>query len=354
MRILFIGNANRKYDGQRHFSFDTRLHNGLIRNNHYVYFFSDRDEVREATTFGFKAAGRRKANEKLLKIVDRFRPEAIIFAHVDNIFPETFGEIKRRLPEIRIAQVSVDAIWNPNNLAKLKYRGAYVDATFVTTGGPALRGIAGPRSDCYFIPNFSDTSIDTGQAFATEHLPYDVACFMHADTGKQDEVERLMLANGLAQGIPGLCTRYGGWGGQPSVRDQSYLDDLAHSAMGLNLSKKIADNAQSTFDTRYLYSSDRIAHFMGNGCLTLTQSGFGLDKLYRDDEVVFFDALPDLIDKVRHYKNNPAARRAVAQKGWLKAHNEFNSTLVTQYIVERLFDKVLSRNYAWPTEVHVP
>jgi hypothetical protein len=171
---------------------------------------------------------------------------------------------------------------------------------------------------------------------------------MHADTGKDDEVERLQLANGIVSAIPGLRTCYGGFNGGPSVRGTAYLESLAQSAMGLNLSKTISNDARSTPETRHLYSSDRIAHFMGNGCLTFTQEGFNLQEIYSEDEVVFFKGLPDLTEKVRFYRDNPALRQKVAKKGWQKAHEKFETTIVMRYVLERLLERPLSQAYAWP------
>lgn len=351
LKIVFVGNGNLKFAGLRHFGYDTRIFNGLVRNGHCIYWFSDRDEVRQASPFGvLKDIGRKRANEKLLQVVDNIKPDAIVLAHVDTIFNETFQEIRRRLPSVRIGQVNVDPLFNPTNRANLLRRSPVVDATFVTTGGPALEGVSGPNNTCYFIPNFSDSSIDTGTAFASADLPYDVACFMHADTGKDDEVDRLKLANGIVSAIPGLRTCYGGFNGGPSVRGTAYLESLAKSAMGLNLSKTISNDARSTPETRYLYSSDRIAHFMGNGCLVMTQDGFALQEIYAADEVIFFQGLPDLTEKVRFYKENPAARQKAAQQGWRKAHEQFETTIVMKYVLERLLGWPLSRTYAWPVQ----
>jgi hypothetical protein len=177
---------------------------------------------------------------------------------------------------------------------------------------------------------------------------------MHADTGKDDEVERLQFANGIVAAIPGLKTCYGGFNGKDSVRGIAYIEALSSAAMGLNLSKKISNDNPSTEETRYLYSSDRIAHFMGNGCLTFTQRGFGLEEIYASDEVAFFDGLADLTEQVREFVKNPAARQKIAKKGWAKVHQEFNGTVVMNYVIERLMQRSLSRAYAWPTEGYGP
>ena len=45
-----------------------------------------------------------------------------------------------------------------------------------------------------------------------------------------------------------------------------------------------------------LYSSSRIAELMGNGILTLTPRGAGLETLYAEDELVYFDRPADLAE----------------------------------------------------------
>ena len=354
VRIIFVGNGNQKFDGLRHFGYDTRIFNGLVRNGHCVYFFSDRDEVRYSSPFGkLKLIGRKRTNEKLIRVAENMKADALVLAHVDTILPETFEQIKKRLPDIRIAQIKIDALFNTKNRTNIKKREDVVDATFLTTGGDILKEIAGKKSVCYFIPNFTDSSIETGLAHTHKDLPYDVACFMHVDSGyAPDEKDRLRLANGLTEGIKDLKTCYGGFNGLPSARGPLYIDRLSNSAMGLNLSKHISDGVQSTPASRFLYSSDRIAHFMGNGCLTFTQAGFGLENLYKQDEVIFFDELPDLIEKVTYYKKNPATRQMIAAKGWMKAHNQFSSTVAMKYVLERLFNKPLSQAYDWPVDAY--
>ncbi len=355
LKIVYIGNGNQKFAGQRHFGYDTRMFNGLVRNGHCVYFFSDRDEVRQQSPLGLlKPVGRARANQKLLQVADNIRPDAIVFSHVDTIDPETFEEIRRRLPEVRIAQINVDPLFNPTNRRNVLSRGQSVDATFSTTGGPALSAFARDRSPCYFIPNFSDSSIDTGTAFADERPAFDIACFMNVNPKKpDDEADRLALVNGLVSAIPDLRACFGGFNGLPSVRGHAYIGGLAKSAMGLNLSK-LYSGAPSSPESRYLYSSDRIAHILGNGCLAFIESNFGLHELYAPDETVFFNGLADLTDKVRYYRDHPADRQALAKKGWEKAHREFEVTIVMKYILERLFDKSLTQTYSWPVDAYYP
>ena len=351
MKILFIGNANFKHAGNSHFSFNTRIHNGLIRNGHYVYYFSDRDEVNTSSPFGLRMIGQRRTNRKLLKVADYLQPDAIIMTHVNLIDAETLRIIKNRFPALRIGRMNVDALFTPKNRVNLKNYADLVDASFITSGGPALGQFSNAAQKFHFVPNITDNSIDTGTAFALEAPLYDLSCFMHNDSSADDRVRR-EIALGAREALPELKTCYRGFDGQPGIRGSEYLAALSNSAMALSLNRLVVDGEVSTPQNRHLYSSDRIGHVMGNGSLAFTSTDFGLQELYADDEVIFFKEPGELVDKLRFYKNNPAARREIAENGWRKAHRDFNEVTVMKYVLERLFDKPLSQDYAWPTQAY--
>jgi len=44
MQILLVANGNYKHLGARYYEPQKKLYNGLVRNGHNVYFFSDRDD----------------------------------------------------------------------------------------------------------------------------------------------------------------------------------------------------------------------------------------------------------------------------------------------------------------------
>lgn len=349
MKILFIGNANFKHAGNSHFSYNTRIHNGLVRNGHYVYYFSDRDEVNTSSPFGLRMIGHRRANQKLLKVADFLRPDAIIMTHVNLVSAETLRIIKNRLPDIRIGRINVDALYSPNNRKNLRNYADLVDATFITSGGAELAAFSSPTQKFYFIPNITDDSIDIGTAFAQDAPRHDLACFMHNDRSADDR-SRMNLALQVRDTLPELKTCYRGFNGHPNIRGDAYLTALQNSAMALSLNRLIVDGMTSTAQTRYLYSSDRLAHVMGNGALAFTSDQFGLQDLYASDELIFFSEPGELIDKVRFYHNNPAARRAIAENGWRRVHRDFNEVTVLKYVMERLFDRPLGQDYAWPTQ----
>lgn len=349
MRILFIGNTNRKLSGQRYYRFDHRIHNGLIRNGHAVHFFCDREEAQ-----GFirsRSAKRKRVHEALLKVAKHFQPEMLLVSHTNIVTCDMLLDVRAMLPGIRMAQFSVDTFYSDSNRHGLKSRQPAVDATFSTTGGAILKEMAAGGSPYYFLPNITDANIDTGRAFESDALPYDVSCFLNGnDNEPADHRERIGYATGIADAIPGLTCCYRGFNGAPGVTGAEYIEKLSAAAMGLSLTRAQINGVLSTPEARYLTASTRLAHIMGNGSLAISQDIFGLEDLYTTDEMVFFYDLPDLIDKVRFYRDNPAERRRLAENGWKKAHGEFSSDVLMQYLVERTMGLPLSRPYAFPTE----
>ena len=350
MRILFVGNSNRKFLGKRYYLFDQRIYSGLLRAGHAVHFFCDRTEAKTGFTLTEKSAYRNAA-KRLLKVADNFRPDALVITHSRYIDMEALKAVRERYPHIRMAQFNVDVLYSAKNQQGVLRRQSMMDANFITTGGPLLKQLSQPESPFYFVPNLTDPGIDEGRAHELERPAYDVSCFMHGSTDDAaDHESRRALANGLVQALPALSYAYRGFDGHPGIYGQEYIQTLSQSAMALNLSRHACAGMQSTPETRHLYSSDRLGHLMGNGCLTFIETGFALEQLYSDKEAVFFSDKDELIEKVRHYASNSAERQAIAKAGWKKAHEEFSTTVVMQYVLERLFEQKLSRNYAWPTE----
>ncbi len=350
MRILYIANAGVKYSGQRYYNTDKRVYNGLVRNGHEVWFFSDRDVLRMDSPLTMRYFGLSRVNKNLLRVVRNFRPEAILMLSAEIITTDTLLAIKEMIPGIRIGQINVDAIFNDFNQKRYLDRVPAMDAQFFTTGGPALRLFATASKPCYFIPNPVDAGIDSGRAHEIAAPEFDLTCTMTVDARYVDGRNRRDLALGVKERLPQLKTCYRGFAHAPMLRGYDYIRTYGNSAMALSLSQHISGNSESTAAQRYLYSSDRIAHVMGNGALAFVSDMFALDKLFTNEEVVFFSGLDDLTEKVRFYAEQPGARQERARRGWLKSHRDFNGTKVMQYVLDRLFEQPLSQDYAWPTD----
>ena len=107
------------------------------------------------------------------------------------------------------------------------------------------------------------------------------------------------------------------------------------------------------FALRYLYNSDRVAQVMGSGLLAVSTRANHLHELFPEGkEMVFADTVDEMLETVRRYKRDDQARRAIAEAGWRKSHAEYSVDLVTRYIEEVVFERMLSHPYQWPTTLY--
>lgn len=350
MKIIFIGNSGQKYDAARYYLSERRIYNGFVRNGHDVWFFADREEIRAASPFGIRMIGKKRVNNKLLRVIANFQPDAIFMLNANVITPETLGVIKEIYPQIKLAQIIYDPIFDVGNRISWNERLPYVDCHFFTTAGRSLADFSVQGRPCYFIPNMTDSAIDVGRVFEVDSPLYDVSCVMNQSSDRK--IQEGMLID-IKNELPHITFAYHGFGGYPGVRGAEYVRLITQSAMSISFSRSTSHGEISSESNRYLYSSDRIAQLMGNGCLTFVEDIFSLDKLYSHDEVVFFSGKDDLKEKIVKFSRDPVERQRIAKNGWKKAHTQFSTDLVTRYMLERLFDQPLGHDYQWPLDAQI-
>ena len=94
--------------------------------------------------------------------------------------------------------------------------------------------------------------------------------------------------------------------------------------MGLNLSRGKP--------TKY-YSSNRIASVMGNGLMTFIDRKVQMDHFFSNNEIVVYDNINDLADKINFYSKNDHLRKKIAMNGQRKYFKLFNEKRVAEYFV---------------------
>ena len=118
--------------------------------------------------------------------------------------------------------------------------------------------------------------------------------------------------------------------------------------MGAGHSRKAESGREALPEDLYLYSSDRIAQYVGNGLLTFTDKDFSLNKLFTEDEMVFYSGYEDLREKLKYYLDNPKERQRIAKNGWKKAHRAYNERQCAKFILEAAFGD-LNSTFEWDT-----
>lgn len=354
MQILFVGNGNYKHKGSGYYNPERKIVNGLIRNGHNVYFFSDRDVARSSNIFGSSKTGKKQCNKDFITTCKNFAPDMILMCFADIITRETILTVRQILPNVKIAQFNVDPIFRDHNTNMLNSKLDLVDATFITTAGRALSKFHNDKGPVCFVPNASDSSIEWPKCFENDNQENDIFWAQRPSKHHSDSNPRIAIPSYLEQSGK-VKIDYYGMNGKPALMSANYYKAINNCKMGLNLSvdKEYENSPISSDEERYLYSSDRIAHYVGSGLLTLCLRGNKIEEMFEEDkEMVFFDRKEELLEKVLYYKANPKKRMEIAYNGWKKQHEKYNEKLVANFITDVTMTRQLSQDYAWPTEFY--
>jgi hypothetical protein len=146
------------------------------------------------------------------------------------------------------------------------------------------------------------------------------------------------LARRIQAASPELRPLFLGMFGAGNVAGITYQRVLESARMGLNLSRR---------SDVYLYSSNRMAHLVGNGILTFIDRATGFGELFGEDELAFYGTEAELFDKLRLYQNDDAERRRVAERGWRKYHRIFGCEVVAKYLIDAVEGKVDPARFDW-------
>ena len=347
-RILHVANFSHiRIKGCFMNSMPYKISYGLIRNGHQVIEYPDRDLLRCFSMFGHMSKwAKKKANRNFVEYCKVTQPDAIILEHADTIFASSIAEIRNCLPNVKIMQINVDDInsklgyWNINNI---KSKLSVVDWTLITTADKDRFEEFGEYKDRVgFIPNPVDITIETGKAFEQEVCEWDLICAVNPKVKRQfcgnfemtsdiiDRISKNIDPNKVI--FPKVVGN--------KLDGANYQKTLESCAMGINLSRINED---------YLYTSDRMAHLMGNGVLALVDVRTGYRDLFTDNEMVFFETEQELYDKIAYFRANPHKRMEIAQAGWKKYHELFNEKLLARYVADLLFGEFDQGEYPWPT-----
>ncbi|KXS54965.1 MAG: hypothetical protein AWU57_661 [Marinobacter sp. T13-3] len=341
MRVLHIAYQQLRRYGQTRVSWAQKLTNGLIKNDHYVSVFSDRDVAAFEAPLGIRDLGKNKANQKLLETVDAVEPDLIIAGHCDIITNETLEEIRKRRPSITIAHCNNDPLFVPDNVERIKHRASVVDAIFVSTGRRELDIFEGLGARVYHMPNPVDPAIEC----MTNDQRTDLEIDLLFCSNSTNFTKRLEMVKWLKDQLGDeLNFKTFGSFGEPPVWGRDYDRALAQTRMGLNLNRQ---------EGHYWYSSARMAQLAGNGILQFTHSGPRFDELLPPESVVYFNDQEDLLGKIREFHHDDAKRRLWASRAREFFHTEINSRLYAQYIVEASLMQPFSHEYVWARDINL-
>ena len=340
MRILHIDNVMIRRYGNTKVATGRKLFNGLIRNNHKVLEFSDRDIAHFEAPFNIKPLGFGKSNRRLVESCENFQPDLLLLGHCDIIKNETLFEIKRLLPQVKIAYRNVDPLWDSAVLEKIRYRLPVADAIFITTGGDHLKQFLTGNNVVSYMPNPTDPCVEDQSNADKTSFEHDL---IFCGVGNPSD-DRYPFVGSLHDTLDSeLKFDSFGMHGHPAIWGKPYDMALSGSRMGLNLNR---------FEGWHLYSSARISQLMGNGILTFLSDKNHLQRFFGAESAAYFSDFDDLVKKIRLYQANDDLRRQTAKMGQAFYREHFSGQRVSQYIIETTLGLPHSHDYLWRDEVY--
>ena len=339
LRIINIYNTGQKTNHRLYnISLGKKFTNGFIRNGHDVIEISDRDFLRQNRLTSIKN-NQTKLQEFFINTSKNYNPDLIFFGHTNNVEINTLESLREFNKSLIISQWNEDPFmpslqysnYNIENLSKY-YK--FVDHNFVTTHPSILKKqkLNTDNFHFFFVP--VDPNIECFEVYKLnpkKDLFYAMSHGVNRGSlkkGKKDQ--RMIFLNSLIKKLSNIKYDFYGFNNKEPIWGNEFYKTLINSKMGLNLSRGKA--------TKY-YSSNRIASLMGNGLMTFIDKKTQLNDFFKNDELIFYNDINDLVDKLIFYKKNDKLRKKIAHKGRKKYFRLFDEKKTSKYIIDTSLGK---------------
>ena len=339
LRILNIYNLAQKLNHRIYnLSLGKKFTNGFIRNGHDVIEISDRDFIRQNKTIGFLNI-KNKFQNYLIETFKNYNPDLILFGHSDNISENIINNLRSLNKRVIIPQWNEDPLMDnlsnrSNNLEKLKRFISLVDHTFITTDPSILNFSKKESKNIHFFMTPVDKNIECFDVFNLKpqnDLFYAMSHGVNRAVLKSGKIDnRVNFLNKLVKKSDGIKFDLYGFGKQEPIWGNDFYKSLLNSKMALNLSRGKP--------TKY-YSSNRIASLMGNGLMVFIDQKVKMTNFFSSKEIVTYNDIDDLADKIKFYKKKNKSRIKIAKKGKSKYFKLFNETKISKYIIDKSLGK---------------
>lgn len=342
-RVLLVGDFSRTAGGALYYNANFALQNGFIRAGCHVLTFSDRDVARESAVLRHKALGRGSMNRALVETAATYRPDLVLFGHVDMTGADTFAAIRQRCPAARLAQFNVDALFREETMARFRERAAHLDLSFITSATREKLAALAPRpGSLAYFPN----PVDAGLArmniaeIPADRLAYDGIFLGNGDLRRETQVRDLQA------GLPSGFRFFAGGGifATPRLKGPVFLETLATGAMSPNLP------LDETRAVDHLYSSDRIAQLLALGIVAFCSADARLHELY-EDGIVGYGSIAELAALMAELAGDDSRRRTIAATGRRIGLERTGAHRVATYMLDLVLGDGPSIDYGWPGDV---
>ena len=334
LKIINLYNQGQKINHRLfNISLGKKFTNGFIRNNHDVLEVSDRDFLRNNKTFNL-IPNRINFQRYLIETCKNYNPDLLFFGHTKNIDLNTIDEIKSYNKNLIISQWNEDPVmpsleYSKQNISNINLYSNFVDHNFITTHPSIIKNKVNFKNlHFFFIP--VDKNIERFDVFKMnpkKDLFYAMSHGVNRAILKEGiEDSRVKFLDKLVKKIPNIKYDFYGFSNKQPIWGNNFNKNIINSKMGLNLSRGRP--------TKY-YSSNRIASIVGNGLLTFIDKRVHMSDFFNNNEIIFYDNINDLSDKIKFYSLNDKLRKKIAENGKKKYFQLFNEKKITKYLVEK-------------------
>ncbi len=339
LRIINIYNTGQKnFHRLYNISLGKKFTNGFIRNGHDVLEISDRDYIRQKRTL-LQINPSDKFQDYLIQTFKNYNPDLIFFGHTQNITRDTLSEIKNLNNKVILSQWNEDPImkslsYSKKNIENISNYSDIVDHNFITTHPSILKKEIKDIKNLHFFFVPVDKNIEcfnVSKKNPTKDLFYAMSHGVNRATlkkGKNDS--RIHFLNKLIKKLDNIDCNFYGFQNKEPIWGNEFYQALNNSKMGLNLSRGLP--------TKY-YTSNRIASLMGNGLLTFIDKKTQLDDMFNKNEVIMYNNINDLTDKINYYKKNDRLRRKIGSAGRKKYFKLFSELKISNYVIKKSLGK---------------
>ena len=336
LRIINIYNTGQKLNHRLYnISLGKKFTNGFIRNGHDVLEISDRDFIRQNRNFSLTNNGSAKFQNYLIETFKNYNPDFLFFGHTKNIDEDTINKFRSLNKNLTISQWNEDPImpslnYSKTNIVNISNYANLVDHNFITTDPSILKKINVNIKNLHFFFVPVDQNIECFDVYKlspSKDIFYAMSHGVNRATLKKGKTDtRINFLNSLIKKIDNINYDFYGFENKEPIWGNHFYKALVNSKMGLNLSRGLP--------TKY-YSSNRIASLMGNGLLTFIDRKTEINDFFNNNEIIFYDHISDLSDKIKFYKNNDKLRIKIAKNGKKKYFELFNELKTTKYIIDK-------------------
>ena len=334
LKIINLYNQGQKINHRLfNISLGKKFTNGFIRNNHDVLEISDRDYLKNNKTFNL-IPNRINFQRYLIETCKNYNPDLLFFGHTKNIDLNTIDEIKSYNKNLIISQWNEDPVmpsleYSKQNISNINLYSNFVDHNFITTHPSIIKNKVNSKNfHFFFVP--VDKNIECFEVYKMnprKDLFYAMSHGVNRAILKEGiEDSRVKFLDKLVKKIPYIKYDFYGFSNKQPIWGNNFNKNIINSKMGLNLSRGRP--------TKY-YSSNRIASIIGNGLLTFIDKRVHMSDFFNNNEIIFYDNINDLSDKIKFYSLNDRLRKKIAENGKKKYFQLFNEKKITKYLVDK-------------------